>query len=549
MEVERAPINRIQAEQRTNTARNTALGELGTKLSSLNTAAAALADTSLFSGRKAASTTSNSTWSSSATAGSATGSYKFTVTQLATTARREGAADIGSALNTTNDVSGLTLSNLRTGTAVTAGTFTVNGAQVSVALTASLQDVFSAISTATGGTVTASYSAATDKVTLSSAGAITLGAANDTSNFLQALKLANNATGTITSSGALGAVKTTAALASAGLKTAVTAVDGTGNGSFTLNGVSIAFNVNTDTLSGVLKRVNQSGAGVTASYDGVNDRVLLVNNVTGDIGISVSESAGGLLAALGLTGGATTVRGQNAQFTLNDGATLTSTSNTLDSTAHGVSGLSVTADSATTQTIQVTADTTTMRSKIDAFVTAYNAVQTFIDEKTGITTTKGKVSTSVLTNNREVQDWAGDLRSIAFETVSGLSGSVSRLDHLGMDFDSSTGLLKVADEAKLTAALRDKPADVEAFFQTGTTGFAAKFTTRLDALVVSAEDQQERLATTNTDLDRQIADMERRLAQQRDLLTGSFIKMEEAQARIQQQGTALTNAFLKPPSS
>ena len=41
------------------------------------------------------------------------------------------------------------------------------------------------------------------------------------------------------------------------------------------------------------------------------------------------------------------------------------------------------------------------------------------------------------------------------------------------------------------------------------------------------------------------AGLERRLEQQRELLTSGFIKMEEAQARIQQQGNALTNAFFK----
>ena len=40
-----------------------------------------------------------------------------------------------------------------------------------------------------------------------------------------------------------------------------------------------------------------------------------------------------------------------------------------------------------------------------------------------------------------------------------------------------------------------------------------------------------------------IADLQRRLDQQRELMTSSFLAMESAQAKIQQQGTALTNAF------
>jgi flagellar hook-associated protein 2 len=500
--------------------------------------------------RAACSGATGSTWRLAASSGTATGAYAFNVTQLATKARRTGANDIGAALHTSSDVSGLTLANLRTAPAVTAGKFSINGAQVTVALTDSLQSVFTAISTATGGDVAASYNPATDKITLTSASnaEITLGAANDTSNILSALKLGNNGTHTVASSAKVGGVKTTAALASAGLASAVTAVDGGGNGSFSINGVSVSYNVNTDTLSSVISRINQAGAGVTAAYDAINDRVALENNSTGDIGIGVSEGAGGLLAALGLTTGATVARGDNAVFTVNGGSALTSLSNTLDETAHGIEGLGVTVDSETAETISVASDTGGMREKIDAFISAYNAVQVFIDEKTKVTSSKGKVTASVLTSNREVQDWARELRTLAFGSISGLTGTVQRLEHLGIDFDGTTGNLEVSDATKLADALRDAPADVEAFFQTSTTGFAAKFDDLLERLEDSTDGQQERINDTNSDLDRQIADMERRLEQQRELLTSSFVQMEQAQAQIQQQGQAITNAFFPPTS-
>ena len=549
MELERAPIARIEREQLTNTQRSNALKDLNTRLSSLQDAAQTLKDSSLFSTRTAASATSGSTWSLSASAGATVGSYQFNVTQLATKARREGAADITSGLNATADVSGLTLATMRTATAPTAGVFTINGAQVTVDTTDSLQDVFDAIATATGSDVTGTYDPVTDKITLDSASdaEIVLGAANDTSNLLAVLKLANNGTGTLTSHGALGAASTGNALASAGLRTAVTAVDGSGNGTFTINGVAIDYNVNDDSLSTILKRINAAGAGVTAGYDAVADRVTLTNNVTGDLGLTLSETAGGLLGALGLTSGHTTVRGENAEFSVDGGGTIVSTSNTLTAAAHGLTGLSVTVDSLTTETITVDADTDQMRTKIDAFISAYNAVGLYIDEKTKITTTNGKVTAAVLSGNREVQNWQRDLRNLAFDAISGLGG-IDRLDDLGISLDRD-GQLSVEDADKLTAALTDTPADVEAFFTTSTTGFAAKFDTLLDSLIESGETSQETLTDNNSDLDRQIADLERRLEQQRALLTSGFIAMEAAQASIQQQSAALTNAFGTSSSS
>lgn len=544
MDVEQTRVTRLQKEQSTNTQQVSALTTLGTKLTALSAAATALKDVSAFSGRTVSSSTSGSSWTLSSTAGSATGSYRIAVSRLATAAKLDGASDIAGGLHTSDDVSGLTLANLRTGAAPTAGTFTVNGQKVTVATTDSLQSVFDAIATATGNDVTASYDHTTDKITLTSASnsPITLGAANDTSNLLRVLKLANNGSDTVTSSGALGALKTTASLASAGLRTAVTAVDGSGAGTFSVNGVSISYNVNTDSLSTVLKRINASTAGVTASYDSAADRVVLTNNTTGDLGVTVSETAGGLLGALGLTAG-TLVRGDNAEFSIDGGATRTSTGNTLDEAVTGIAGLSVEIDSETTQTITVNADTDGMRTKIKAFVEAFNAVQSYIDEKTKVTTSNGKVTASVLTANREVQAWADQLRSSAFAAVSGVTGTIQRLEHLGIDFNGTSGQLKIGNETKLTAALRDKPADVEAFFQKSSTGFAAKLTTLLDRMDKSNDDQQTRLTTSNTRLDRQIEDVQRQIDAQKERLTASFIAMESAQARIQQQSSAITNAF------
>lgn len=547
MDLERAPISRIEAEQRTNTQRATALSDLGTRLASLKNAAAALKDVGVFSGRKAASSAGTGAWTAASAAGGATGSYTISVTQLATTARREGAGDIAAGLHDDADVSGLTLATLRTGTAVTAGSFSVNGQKINVLLTDSLQDVFDKIATATGDDVTASYDPLADQVTLASAGGspITLGAANDSSNFLRVFKLAHNGTDTVTTTGTLGALKTTAKLADAGLRGTIDNLDENGAGTFTINGVDIAYNVNTDTLTGVIKRINAAGAGVTASYDALNDRMVLTNNQTGDVGLSVSENGTGLLSALGLASGATSVAGRNAIFSVNDGPALTNPGNDLDATAHGIAGLTVNVNSEGTQTITVQADTDGMRAKIDAFVTAYNQVQQFIEDRTKVTTSNGKVTAAVLSANREVQEWARDLRSLAFSTFSGIGGAITSLEKLGLGFSGTSLSLGVRDEAKLTAALRDNAGDVESFFQTASSGFASRFESVIGRLVTSGEGQQARLTKANNDLTRQIGDLERRLVQQRELLTSSFIKMEEAQQRINTQGTALTNAFFQ----
>ncbi len=552
MAAERVPQDALRAQKAAGAAKATGFSDLTSQLTALQTAATALGKgTDIFGGRTATSSNASSTWASSSESGGATGTYQIAVTQLATSAQLNGAADAGNGLSATTDVSGLTLGTLPIGRTITAGDFTVNGARITVALTDSLQSVFDQISTKTGGAVAASYDPVTDKVKLNSTASpateIVLGSGNDTSNFLSSLQLFNNGTGEVLPPKALGVVSVSAALANANLRNAITAVDGSGAGSFNINGVDIAYNANSDSVSSVLTRINASSAGVTASYDRINDRFQLTNKETGDVGVSVSESAGGFLGALGLTTGASLSHGANAQFTVNGGATLTSTSNVLDSSVHGIEGLSVKISTKTTETITVASNTTDGRAKIDNFITKFNAVQSFIDLQTKITKgSDGKSKGSLFSGNQEVSRIASQLRSQAFSAVSGLTGSISRLESLGIDFISGTSLLQVKDETKLTGALRDRADDVRTLFSSDSTGIAARMTTYLDQVTGSTGSvaaQTKTLSSQSTSIDDQIDAIERRLTQERKTLEQSFIQMEQAQSNIQTQLSQLTNSL------
>lgn len=550
IEYSSAPITRLKKEQSTNDKVGSALGSLDGKMSTLQTAIASLADSSSFYSRTSSFSSGGTGWSASAGTGTAIGSYTVAVSQLATASRLRGTGDIAAGLAATDDVSGITLSTLPLGTALNAGFFTINGQQVTVDPTDSLQDVFDAISTATGGDVTATYSAATDKISFNStAGPITLGASNDTANFLSALRLANNGTAAVTSSSALGTLPLTAPLASAGLRTAVTA----GPGAFTLNGVEITYNTSTDSLKAVMARINASSAGVTATYDASVDRVVLTNKNTGDTGIFFSEAPGGLLSALGLNA-ASVERGDNALFTVNDGPELISASNTLSSASHGIEGLQVTASSETTSTLSVGGDTSAMKAKINSFITAFNDVQRFIEEQSKIVSADGEVTAGVLANEREVQSWSQTLRRNAFAAVDGLDGTISRLESLGIDFTSGTSELFIKSSSTLDAALANRTDDVAEFFSTASTGFASRIKADVDLIAGTdllkghIDARQTKISTNNKSIDDQIAAIERQLDQQRELLTASFIAMETAQASYNSMQTQLTKSFFSDTS-
>jgi flagellar hook-associated protein 2 len=547
-DAERTPQTRLRSEQTTLGQQNSAYATIKTQLGTLQNRVQSLTDSALFDTRTAA--TSDATKATAtAAAGTTLGSYVFNVTQRATAAKQLGTAGIGSALNATNDVSGLVLGNAAFATAVTAGTITVNGKQITVATTDTLQTVFDNIMVATEGAVTGSYDAATDRITLSSADPITLGSATDTSNLLQVARLYNNGTGAITSTAELGVIKQSASLSAANLATAITD-GGSGTGEFKINGVAITFSTS-DSVTTVLKRINDSAAGVTASYDTVSDRFVLSNKSTGDIGMALEDVSGNFLAATGLSGG-TLARGQNLLYTVDGGGELVSQSNTITEASSGIAGLAVTALTEGETTVTVGSDTAAVRTAITDFITEYNKVQSVIDAQTASTTdSKGKVTAGILANENEATELATRLRRAVTGQVAGLSAVLNQLEDLGIVSNGTDNTLTLDNESKLDTALAENLVAVKNIFADSSNGLAVQLDAYLEATIGDTGTliaKQDRLTKQSADIDIQIADLERIVQADIERMTASFIAMETAQSTINQQLQYLQKQFASTSS-
>lgn len=536
-EVERQPQRRLLSDQNLLQQRNNAYSSIKTQLSILQNRVQAFTDGTLFSSR-AATVSDTAAASVAVSGGTPLGSYSFNVTQLATSASQRGGSNVGAALSATDDVSGVILSEAGFGTSVTGGTFTVNGKQITIEAGDSLQGVFDDISAATGNTVIASYNATEDKITLTSAGEVVLGSATDTSNFLQAAKLQNNGSGTVTSSAALGAVRTGVVAADSNLATALSD-GGAGAGEFKINGVAIAFDTSEDSIQNILDRINESGAGVSATYDSVNDRFTLTNKTTGDVGVALEDVAGNFLAATGLSGG-TLVRGKNLLYTVNGGGQLSSQSNTITEASSGLTGLTVTAlDEGATFDVVVSSDTETIKQAIKDFISDYSKAQSVIDTQTASTTdSAGKVTAGLLANERDPFDIASGLRSRSYAQVSGLAGIFDSLADLGIVTNGNDNGLTLEDEAALDSALADNLTSVAELFTNSTSGLAVKLDAFLEDTIGddgSLVEKQSTLSSQAGAMDTDIENLERIVQQNRQRMIDSFVAMEAVQQRVNQQ--------------
>ena len=543
---DRTPETQWKTQESTNNDELTAWTGLGTQLTALQTSVQGLQESSVFTAHSTTPSNAALGWTTSAGPNTPNGVYAVDVSRLASASALQGTSNVGAALSATSDVSGLTIGTLPTATAVTAGNFQIDGTSVAVAATDSLQDVFNKINTATGGNVTASYDPNTDKVSLQSANGspIVLGASNDTTNFLTALGLNSNGTANVSSANALGATQLDEPIASSHLLAAIGNTDAGGNGSFQINGVSIAYNVGTDSLQSVLNKINGSTAGVTAAYDASNDRFTLTNSTTGNLGLSATETGSGLLAAMGLGSSATVSSGLDATYSVNGGATQTSHSNTFTD----ASGLSVTASTLGTQSITVGTDATAATSAINDFIAKFNAIETTITQDTTVqVNADNTVTSAVFAGNQDVTDLGKSLRSLVFGAVQDVNGSGStRLQDMGIDFVSGTSTLAVTNSTALANALSTNGANVANLFQNSTNGLVTqlqKFITTTTGTSGAIATATTTLNTQNATLANQTAALERQLAAEQTSLTNEFTAMEQIEAQMKNEAQELTNAF------
>ena len=538
-DVQRAPQRRLRVDQAGLNRAGDALSRLSSELEGLSSKAGALKKAQLYDTRGVSSTDSHVA-TASVRSNAYSGSHVFNFTRLATAAAQRGGSNAGQGIDLNADV---TTSAAGFATPISAGRFTVNGEQIEVQAGDSLNDIMARVASQAG--IDASYDSATDKISLSDAGGnpIVLGSAADTSNFLRAARLSNNGTNALASSHALGGIDTGAAVSSARFNTAVT------SGSFEINGVSFTTDAAADTVADVLNRINQSAAGVAASYDSVNDRFSLTNKITGDIGFSLVEGTSNFLSAARLTeaSGGNLARGQDAEFTVNNGDLLTSHTNSLGEESHGIAGLVIDAKGTGIATIQITNDSAPLKQAITDFVDQYNKVQSLISVQAASSTdAKGVVTAGLLASDATVAETARKLRSLMASDTSTPASTLKRLQSLGFKTGGYSNEITLEDSAALDRALTNSMPDVKALFTQSGGGIATKVAGYLDNLVGfdgSFLRHRDSLANQANRIDAHVQEMEKSVLASRDALLGNFRAMEKTLAQINRQSAFFTQRF------
>lgn len=310
----------------------------------------------------------------------------------------------------------------------------------------------------------------------------------------------------------------------------------------------------TDKLSDIARKINESGAGVTATIlkDTSGDRLLIRSNDTGETnGFRIQTSnapTGSGIAQLAYnppseSGMALSQTAQNTQATIN-GVAVSSANNVFTEV---IPGVTLTANQVTSGPVEVrvTNDTAAMKAAINGLVSSYNALS-------GALTTMTAANPGGTSGTLQGDGTVNNLQSMLRRSITGsvAGGAITNLSAVGVELQKD-GTLKV-NESKLSEALQN-PEALKAFFagNEGSSGLGTRVRDLAQGLLGSTGAITSRANALQSSLDRNAKDQtrlqerlsltEERLYARYSRLDSSLTQLNALSTYISQQVTSWNN--------
>ncbi|WP_439686681.1 flagellar filament capping protein FliD [Cupriavidus oxalaticus] len=306
-------------------------------------------------------------------------------------------------------------------------------------------------------------------------------------------------------------------------------------------------------LEGVRDAINKAGIGVTASI--INDgsaspyRLVLTSDKTGtEATMRVSSTDAALndlvafdpAAAPGANKMEQKVPPANATLTIN-GIDVISQSNAVVDAAQGVTmNLSKTG----TTSLVITRDNDAIKTSVQAFVTAYNNIQSAAKSLTAFDADAG--TSAALTGDGTLRSIQSSLRSMLGGAMDdGKGGSITLID-IGITFNKDGTM--ALDSSKLTKALNDNLGGVTAMFSstTGNGGIGKQVNDYVDGLTKTngaLKTAQDGITKTLKNLEDDYDRVQERVTATIDRYKTQFTQLDMLVAQMNRTSSYLTQQF------
>lgn len=214
-----------------------------------------------------------------------------------------------------------------------------------------------------------------------------------------------------------------------------------------------------------------------------------------------------------------------------NGIDITRDTNTVSDLAEGIT-FSLTGemkDTDSTVNISVTGSTSSLKSKIENFVSKYNESYNYVKTNSSTST----VARGAFAGDATAVSLLRSLSTTAYSKVNGLGADkLSRLSDIGITF-TSTGGLTISDSSKLESKLQNNLSEVEALFNSEN-GVAAVLYKQVEPYVGSEgylSKANTSMGKTVTDISAKITSMQSRIDKNAEILRGKYedLQMQLAQ--------------------
>lgn len=320
-------------------------------------------------------------------------------------------------------------------------------------------------------------------------------------------------------------------------------------------GVDINIDSTHGTLEGVRDAINAANAGVTATIlnDGSGSpyRLVLTSNDTGQANsmrISVTGDSTGALAGLvandpaGTQNMEQTVAARDAKLSVNN-IDIQSASNDVSA----IQGLSLSLSQTGTSVVSVQRDNTAIQDGIQAFVTAYNSLQSTATSLSAFDPTAAQGQQAApLTGDGVLRNIQTQLRSALNMPEGGGQDAFTMLSQVGVSFQND-GTLSL-DTNKLSSAMNSNMAGVAALFSNsdGKTGYGNE----ISSLVANMTGTDGELSSATDGINSTLKDLSAQYDSTQTTINDTianyrqeFTQLDTIMAQMKNTSTYLTQQF------
>jgi flagellar hook-associated protein 2 len=330
----------------------------------------------------------------------------------------------------------------------------------------------------------------------------------------------------------------------------------TPTGSQFANNIAIAADATTP--AGIVAAINSANLGVTAQLINTGNiatpyRIMVTGSTGASNAFSLTSLKTGGGEVSGISFGKTLQTAQDAAFNV-DGMAMTSSKNTItDAIAGTTLNLTATTTPGVPANVVFSRDTSSVTSKLDALVTAYNDANTMMGV---VSDPKSTVDTygATLVGNSIVSTVRSQIRQMITSNSTTPAGGLTALRDIGFSIDQK-GVLSI-DKTKLDSALQSNFDNVVTLvtgnrenqskysvLPSGAAGEAVKKLTAMLDPTAALTTQSSNLTTKITDYKKQLADLDTRMTALLARYNKQFASMDSLVGQSKSLQTSLKSTF------